>query len=143
MFHHILIPVDGSEVSKRVIEQGVSMAKLCSAKVLVVHVISLRQSVDFGNILVVSQVHEQAKVNAKRYLDGARVVAEKAGVPAEYETILGYPPYEAILRVVATRGCDLIIMGLHGRYGVTRPLSVGSETHNVLLRSDVPVMVCC
>ena len=140
MFRHILIPVDGSAVSKRIVQQGAAMARLCLAKLFVVHVISPVRSTDFGSALVACQLHDQAKANAKHYLDEARSVAEEVGVPMECETISGYPPHEAIVRTVAKKGCDLIIMGSHGRRGIAR-LLLGSETYSVLLRSDVPVMV--
>src|SRR5688572_13530519 len=49
-------------------------------------------------------------------------------------------PSEEILRTCGTLGCDLIVMGTHGRTGVQR-LLLGSVAENVLRRSPTPVLV--
>jgi nucleotide-binding universal stress UspA family protein len=48
-------------------------------------------------------------------------------------------PVPAILAVAKKHGCDLIVMGTHGRSGIGR-LFLGSTTEGVLRQSDVPVL---
>ena len=49
-------------------------------------------------------------------------------------------PYVAILDAVRREVCDLIVMGSHGRRGLTELLP-GSETVKVLAHSEIPVLV--
>jgi nucleotide-binding universal stress UspA family protein len=49
-------------------------------------------------------------------------------------------PAEAIVETATARGCDLIVMGSHGRRGVNRML-LGSETARVLALTTIPVLV--
>jgi nucleotide-binding universal stress UspA family protein len=49
-------------------------------------------------------------------------------------------PSDAIIKTAQERGCDLIVMASHGRRGVRR-MMLGSQTAEVLARSDVPVLV--
>ena len=48
-------------------------------------------------------------------------------------------PARAILRVAAEAGCDLIVMGTHGRSGLTRLLA-GSVAEQVLRQAPCPVL---
>jgi nucleotide-binding universal stress UspA family protein len=50
-------------------------------------------------------------------------------------------PYEAIVELAQTQGCDLICMASHGRKGVSA-LVLGSEANKVLTHSKIPVLVC-
>ena len=50
-------------------------------------------------------------------------------------------PYEAIIDVAETKGCDLIVMASHGRRGISA-MVLGSETLKVLTHSTIPVLVC-
>ncbi len=47
---------------------------------------------------------------------------------------------EHILRILENRGCDLIVMGTHGRTGL-RHLLFGSVTEEVVRKAHCPVMV--
>jgi nucleotide-binding universal stress UspA family protein len=49
-------------------------------------------------------------------------------------------PYVVILDTARREGCDLIVMGSHGRRGLTA-LLIGSETVKVLTHSGTPVLV--
>jgi nucleotide-binding universal stress UspA family protein len=49
-------------------------------------------------------------------------------------------PYVAILDAARREGCDLIVMGSHGRRGLAE-LLLGSETVKVLTHSEIPVLV--
>ncbi|WP_243041182.1 universal stress protein [Dyella sedimenti] len=144
MFKHILIPIDGSELSMRAARTGIELAKLCQAKVTALHVIAPFQTIAYmGAILAASEIvyNEEARANAERYLLEARQLAEAAGVPFEGEAIFGDQPCGTIVQTVADKQCDLVVMGSHGWRGMTR-LLLGSETQKVLLRGNVPVLVC-
>jgi nucleotide-binding universal stress UspA family protein len=48
---------------------------------------------------------------------------------------------EGILETAKARTCDLIVMASHGRRGLTRVL-LGSQAHNVVTHSTIPVLIC-
>lgn len=144
MFKHILIPIDGSELSRRAAMKGIELATLCQGKITVLHVIPPFQTIAYmGALLAATEFayNEQAKLDGAQYLADIRSMAEAAGVPFEGEADFGDQPSETILGVAKAKQCDLIVMGSHGRRGMTR-LLLGSETQKVLLGSQVPVLVC-
>jgi len=49
-------------------------------------------------------------------------------------------PWEAIVAAARLHGCDAIIMGSHGRKGLSR-LVHGSQTIDVLTHTDIPTLV--
>jgi nucleotide-binding universal stress UspA family protein len=50
-------------------------------------------------------------------------------------------PAEGILEAAQAKGCDLIVMGSHGRRGFAK-LLLGSQTTRVVTLSSTPVLVC-
>ena len=61
------------------------------------------------------------------------------GPEVEYLTREGDPAAEAV-RVAKETGCDLIVMGTHGRKGLGR-LLLGSVAEGVLPRANCPVLL--
>jgi nucleotide-binding universal stress UspA family protein len=49
-------------------------------------------------------------------------------------------PYQAIIDTAKERGCDVIVMGSHGRRGLSA-IVLGSETVKVLTHTTIPVIV--
>jgi nucleotide-binding universal stress UspA family protein len=144
MYKHILIPIDGSELSMRAAKAGIELAKLSQGKVSALHVISPFHNIAYmGSILAASEIvyNAEAQENGERYLAQVKALADAAGVPYEGEASFGDQPFELIVQAIKDKQCDLVVMGSHGWRGMTR-LLLGSETQKVLLRSDVPVLVC-
>jgi nucleotide-binding universal stress UspA family protein len=61
-------------------------------------------------------------------------------VPCEARTVEGLHPWESIIDHATKMGCDLLVMGSHGRRGVSA-LLLGSETQKVLTHTQIPVLV--
>lgn len=144
MFKHILIPIDGSELSLRAAKVGIEQARLTQGKVTAIHVIAPFQTIAYmGAILAATELayNEEAEASAASYLAQAKALADADGVPFEGVSEFGSEPYDTIVRTCKARQADLIVMGSNGWRGMTR-LLLGSETHKVLLRADVPVLVC-
>jgi nucleotide-binding universal stress UspA family protein len=142
MYHHILIPTDGSPLSDAAVEKGLLLAKSLGAKVTVITVMepfpalrAVPKSFDAQ-----SEYSQHAHADAERRLVGAREQAERAGVDCETVKVEHGQPYEAIIETAGARGCDLIAMASHGRRGISA-LVLGSETMKVLTHSKVPVLV--
>jgi nucleotide-binding universal stress UspA family protein len=77
---------------------------------------------------------------ARKVLDEAEVMAQRTGISAELLHVSSAYPASAIIETAKSRGCDLIVMGSHGRRGL-RKLWLGSQTSEVLADGSVPVLV--
>ena len=144
MFKHILLPVDGSDLSLRAVRLGVELAKTCGARVYALHVVAPFHTIAYmAEMLAATEVvyTKEASANAERYLADVRQRAAAAGVACESGSESDTRPYSAIVDAARKHQCDLIVMASHGWRGFDR-LLLGSETHKVILNGDVPVLVC-
>ena len=145
MYKHILLPTDGSVLSKRAIKSGLRLAKAVGAKVTGLHVTpklgatALEQWVrgERGRRSRLAAIFAE---QAKQYIAEIKAAADKAGVHCECVCVSGEAPHVEILKTAATKGCDLIYMASHGKRG-TSALLLGSETVKVLTHSPIPVLV--
>ena len=145
VYKHILLPTDGSALSKRAIEGGIRLAKSVGARVTAVHVTpkvaatALEQWArgESGRRSRLAAIFDG---QAKQYVAEIAAAAERAGVPCGCVRVRGESPHEEILKTAANRGCDLIYMASHGKRG-TSALLLGSETAKVLTHSPIPVLV--
>jgi nucleotide-binding universal stress UspA family protein len=146
MFKHILIPTDGSRLSKKAIDQGVALARALGARVTGVFAAPAPMPMVFddfvptGYMTLADQTKVIAKA-AKKYLAVIEAAAGKAQVSCRTVHVRNDFPAEAILAAARKGKCDLIVMASHGRGGIKSVL-LGSETHKVLVHSKVPVLVC-
>ena len=141
MFQHILIPTDGSELSRKAVVYGIRLAKQCGGKVTGLTLTEPYRIASMDAVLV-SVGEDEYEEESRRLSDEAleQVKAEAAGVA--YDTIreVHDQPYRAIIDVAEGKNCDLIVMASHGRRGVSA-LLLGSETNKVLTHSTIPVLV--
>jgi nucleotide-binding universal stress UspA family protein len=147
MYQHILIATDGSEPAGRALAHGLALAKEAKASVTVVTVTQLWSALDMAhkaradrNRNPVEQFEKMAAASAKVILDAAAQKAKTAGVACQVVHVPDQHPAEGILAIVAKQGCDLIVMGSHGRRAMGR-LLLGSQVNEVLAYSKVPLLV--
>jgi nucleotide-binding universal stress UspA family protein len=148
MYANILLSTDGSDVARHGIEHGIALAKALNAKATVVTVTE-PLPVDYGSGHAAGWIPSQqefdrfdaaCKERADKVLGEARAMAEQVGLSAELLHVPNAHPATAIIDTAKFRGCDLIVMGSHGRRGL-RKLLLGSQTSEVLADGSVPVLV--
>ncbi|MGE5255650.1 MAG: universal stress protein [Hyphomicrobiales bacterium] len=143
MFTHILLPTDGSELSKTAIQKGIQFAKSVKAKITGLSVVPERSySIYEGEVpgKYKDEAAKEWKAKAEGNLSALSKAAKEAGVSCDVVLETSDQPYEAIIHAATQKGCDLIMMASHGRRGVGA-LLLGSETQKVLTHSKVPVLV--
>lgn len=143
MHRHILAPTDGSELSNQAIEYAAALAKAVNAKLTVLTVTIPYQGFAVEPELATIGIEEYLQNTEKMAahdLAVARDIATAAGVACETARVEHMQPYRAIIDEAKSRGCDLIVMGSHGRRGVAA-IVLGSETVKVLTHSTIPVLV--
>jgi nucleotide-binding universal stress UspA family protein len=143
MFKHILIPTDGSDLSRKALLYGVEIARENKSRLTV---LTVRPPFAVGTLDVIGVIgsQDQFEAETRRYADNAltqaEMAAEAAGVKVTTLQAVGDQPYREIIECAHANGCDLIVMASHGRRGVSA-LLLGSETAKVLTHSQVPVLV--
>ena len=150
MYHHLLVPTDGSTPSRRCVSHAVKLAKALGARMTLFHA---RES-PFSHTAVLPYGFEavafdadlaerfeaSSRERANRLLQEASTVAKDAGVPVDSDSVEADCIWRAILEAAGRHGCDLIVMASHGRSGLAA-LLLGSETLRVLTHSPIPVLV--
>ena len=144
MFKHLLIGTDGSPASEKAVAHGLQLAKALAAQVTVVTVTEPWTEGAYATIPTPSliKVYEKAAAgSANVILEGVRTIAEVAGVRCETRHIKEQHAAEGIIKAAKDQGCDLIIVGSHGRGALGRIL-LGSTSLKVLTLSPVAILVC-
>ncbi len=143
MYSRILVPLDGSKTAQRGLDEAIRLAAALKSKLHLLHVID-----DFPMLMEMSVVSNfettlnELRAYAKKMLADAVTHASEAGVPSDIS--LREVVQERIAGVIVDEagkaGCDLIVMGTHGRRGIGR-VALGSDAENVLRTSPVPVLL--
>lgn len=145
MYKRILVPTDGTPLSKKAIRGAVELASAVGAELVAVNVVPRYPHAYFeGSIPMppdeMGRVEKQWAEHGQAIADEAGKAAAKAGVKAKAVTVKSDLVAEAILATARKNKCDLVVMASHGRKGLKR-LLLGSETQHVLTRGNLPVLV--
>jgi nucleotide-binding universal stress UspA family protein len=143
MYKHILLATDGSELAQNAVAHGLALARQVGAKALIVTVTQPWSAVAYGELAVAvppDDFERTMNQMADRTLAAAKELAKKNGVECKTEHLVELNPYQAILAKAQAVGADLIVVGSHGRTGLSR-LLLGSETVKVLTHAKIPVLV--
>ena len=145
MYEKILVATDGSSLSKKAVSSAISLAALAGAALVVIKVVPrYPQSYFEGGLALqaaeVGRIEQQWAEEGQAVVDEVKKQAELQGVKTRALTVKSDIVSDAIIAAAKKNKCDLIVMASHGRKGVKR-LLLGSETHQVLTHSHIPVLV--
>lgn len=145
MFKHILVPTDGSALSRETVKRAISFAREAGARITAFYAKPSFPECFFGEGALVDpgspeKFAQMAEEEAQHILDEVDLACREAGVPCSRCTLESDIPYEAIIDMANQCECDLIFMSSHGRRGIGA-LLLGSETQKVLTHSKIPVLV--
>lgn len=138
-YRHILIPVDGSPSSVRAAGVAARLAREWDADVVMLHVVSVPQSLVVVAGLGQQLVEEYAEHAGRDAVDAPRHVFVAAGVGVEVKIETGTAA-EAILHEAERMGADLVVMGRRG-LGQLRGLLLGSVSDRVSHHVKVPLLL--
>ena len=130
----ILVPTDFSGASDAVIKLATALARDGGGSLLIVHVEQPPIGYGGGDIGMLEGAH--AGPDLKVMLE--QVVPSDPAVKYEHHLVVGDPARE-IVRLASEQKADLIVMGTHGRGGLTR-LLMGSVAEEVVRRAECPVL---
>lgn len=138
MYDRILVPTDGSSGTRRAVEHAVDLAAVHDATVHGLYVVNTTSYASFSTEATWEGIGDMLREEGERAVEEVAAIAEANGVPVEMITLNGSPSTE-IVRYAEREGCDLIVMGTHGRGGIDR-LLLGSVAERVVRSSEVPVL---
>jgi nucleotide-binding universal stress UspA family protein len=143
MYRHILLPTDGSALSREAMQRGVALARSLGARVTALHVTPVFRPSEVHAHAILREAHDdevRSRAAAHRVLDAVARTAHRAGVACESVHRVSDKPWEVILQTATEEGCDLISMGSHGWSGV-RALVLGSTAKKVVSHARIAVLV--
>ncbi len=145
MYKNILVPTDGSPLSRAAAAKAVKLAKLAGAKITAFFAAPAPTPLLYKGLLPVghrstTENAEMAEKLATRHLESVAKLAHAAGVKVKSLHVTDDYPASAILAAAKKEKCDLIYIASHGHSGFRNSL-LGSQTQKVLAQSTVPVLV--
>jgi nucleotide-binding universal stress UspA family protein len=137
-FNRILVAVESSPIAARAVDVGIGLARSLKAEVALIRVTEppVAYGVDAG--ISTNELMAQASREDQRLLAGVR---ERLSLPASVQEFLpaGDPATE-IVKAAREWPADVIVLGSHGRAGVSRVL-LGSVAEAVTRHAPCPVLV--
>jgi nucleotide-binding universal stress UspA family protein len=125
----ILVPIDGSECSRRALRFAIQFADRFDGSVQVVHVTDHRTD------------------DTERRLERAKQILEEEGIPNDPEVVFEMKKFrrsdvvgKEILRIVKESDYDHIVMGHHGTGAIGRAI-LGSTAETVVQGTETPVTI--
>lgn len=145
MFKRILVPVDGSNAAGLGLDTAIKLAKDQGAVLHVLHVVDnrvLTQGIGMGGGAGIERLFESLRASGKKVLAKAQARTLKHQVRTKI--ILDESTVRSVSDVIVRQAkklrADLIVIGTHGRRGISR-LVMGSDAEGVVRTAPVPVML--
>jgi nucleotide-binding universal stress UspA family protein len=137
---HILVPTDFSEYANYALDYAIELAKMSRARLTVLYVLHL-SSLALGEAppTVLDDIWEAMETNAQQQTQKALARVQQAGLQGDSVIVEG-TPFQTIIDTAKDKGADLIVMGTHGRTGLTLAL-MGSVAEKVVRLAPCPVLV--
>ncbi|WP_129781923.1 universal stress protein [Peristeroidobacter soli] len=143
MYSRILVPVDGSSCSLKGLTEALKLASAPKTRVKVIHVVNELIS---EPALAATEYHqaliESMRETGKDVLAQAQSIARLADADVDTELLetIGGRASDCIVEAAKQWHADLIVMGTHGRRGMSR-LTLGSDAELVVRSAPVPVLL--
>lgn len=133
----ILIAIDGGPTSEKIVSTGFQLGQQLNAEMALVSI------VDTSNLMTDGAItpRELADILIADSKKNQQILIDKIFKDFEVFTFIEEgKPHEGILKVAEEWNADLIILGTHGRTGISH-LLMGSVAEKVLRHSDKPLYI--
>jgi nucleotide-binding universal stress UspA family protein len=134
----VLVPIDGSSPSKRAIRHVIQLSQ--SHEPMELHLLNVQERADAPQLMRFRKTEEITPAQLRHgqsVLTAARRQLDRAGLKYQTHVLIG-DPAQKIAEFAKQGGFEKIIMGTHGRGGITG-LLMGSVATKVLHLSTIPV----
>ena len=144
MYKRIFVPVDGSATSRRGLRAAIALAKSQRARLVVLNVVDAMPifATLEGGMAFDPRLIQTLRAGGRKILAGAAAEAKKRGLKAA--TVLAENTAgrvaDVIVRQARKARADLIVLGTHGRRGLSR-MVMGSDAELVVRYAPAPVLL--
>ena len=139
---NILVPTDFGEAADAALAYGRALADRFGATIHVLHVADNIYLQSFGSetyAAIMPELQRDIEEAARKQLDERLIDSDKSGPPTRPVILTSSAPAVAIVDYAKEHEIDLIVMGTHGRGGLTH-LLMGSVAERVVRMAPCPVL---
>ena len=147
MFGNILVAVDGSPTSNRGLKTAIELAADQKAVLHIVHVVdalAIMPPLEGGYLPgeYLDEMVEALREGGRKVLAKAQTQASTRGVGCKVTLLesVGHTVAHAVLAQARKQRADVIVLGTHGRRGLSRAL-MGSDAEMIVREAKVPVLL--
>lgn len=137
----VVVPLDGSQLSERILEHAMALGHADETRYLLVQVVPPWRS--FGGPALPVDQNRLREISIKAATAELREAArrvETEGFQVDTEVLVDPSPAGAVLEYARKVHADLIAMTTHGRGGVRR-MMLGSVADKVIRAASIPVLL--
>lgn len=139
VLRNILCPIDHSKHSESALKYAIASALKDKAKLYLMHVLDSRKSEEAEGVSELLSIDEKGLSDLKDKLEKSVPEEIRAEIKCEALVCPGIP-FDEIVRVAKDKSIDLIVMGTHGRRGLSHVM-LGSIAEKVIRDAPCPVMI--
>ncbi|MFZ0185211.1 MAG: universal stress protein [Nitrosotalea sp.] len=150
-YSSILVPLDGSEYSKRALDEAIEISKRLDSEIELLAAVSASTARPAGVVLsgaikgksaskAIDEFAKKAVSEAHGFMQDCEAYCQNKGVKASYKVVSDNPA-KAILDHAKKNKNGLIIMGSQGLRGINKIKILGSVSRHVLENSPCPVVI--
>jgi len=144
VYQRLLVPIDGSATSERGLAEAIAIARMSGGSIRLLHVLDelVFASGFEGGATYLNTVLPQMRQHSERILATGRQRAAAAGIDVDTLCVECFArrTSDVIVEQATAWPADLIVLGTHGRRGVSRVM-LGSDAEQVLRMAPVPVLL--
>ncbi len=136
---NILVPIDFSETSRKVLKYAVPLAEKLAARIVLVHVIEPRIYPE--NLVIPAEIEDmniRLMQSGRQMLERLRQKVVGPAAKADVLVTLG-KPYQQIVELAKAEQADLIVIATHGYTGLKHAF-LGSTAERVVRYAECPVL---
>jgi nucleotide-binding universal stress UspA family protein len=142
-YKRILVPLDGSRAAEAGLREAIRLASgNRDATIRLLHVLEPLPALQGMEVIITEALLDNMTGFGEKILQNARAVVETRGIRAE-TVFRKKPPQRAadgIAAEIRRWKADIVVMGTHGRRGLTRVV-LGSDAEMVVRMAAVPVVL--
>jgi len=144
MYRKIVLAVDGSDASKRALDEALDIAALARGRLHAVYIVHPWCVSPYAGYSEPEALRKVLREDGQIALEAVRKAMAERGVPGDTEIDETQSSADNIPsclhRFVQRHGAELVVMGTHGRRGVGRAV-LGSVAEQFLRMAACPVML--
>lgn len=143
MYKKILVPIDGSVTAAKGLAEASKLAKDQNATIRLIHVVNELMIIAMPEAAIYSgEIIEALRETGQQLLDKAQqqLVATGLQVEAQLLEAHGKQAGQVIVADAEQSHADIIVLGTHGRRGLSR-LVMGSDAEYIVRLARVPVLL--